>query len=52
MLPVAGLQYLLEHHMLVLFESTQSYINGLAFDYIIGLSVYAEILTTEPKVFK
>ena len=27
--PIAGLQYFLEHHTLVLFESTQSYINQL-----------------------
>ena len=35
--PIAGLQYLLEHHMLVLFESTHSYINQLEFDFIIVL---------------
>ena len=27
--PIAGLQYLLKHYMLVLFESTKSYINQL-----------------------
>ena len=27
--PIAGLQYLLEHHTLALFESTQSFINQL-----------------------
>ena len=41
MSPIAGSQYLLEHHMhmLELFESTQYYINQLEFDYKIGLSV-------------
>ena len=41
--PIAGLCYLQEHHMLALFESTQSYINYLEFDYITSLSVYAGI---------
>ena len=45
---VAGLQYLLEYHTFVLFESTQSYINQLEFDYTVGLSVYAGIWTTDP----
>ena len=40
--PIFGrLQYLLEHHTLALFESTQSYINQLEFGYIIGLSLNA-----------
>ena len=45
--PIAGLWYLLEHHMLVLFESIQSYINQLEFDSIIGLSVFARIWTAD-----
>ena len=45
----AGLQYLLEQHMLV---STQSYIYQLEYDYIIGLSVYARIWTANAWVFK
>ena len=48
MTPIAGLQYLLEQNTLVLFESTQTYIKQLEFDYIIGLSVHARILTTGP----
>ena len=37
--PIAGLPYLLEQHMFVLFESTQYFINQLELDNIIGLSV-------------
>ena len=44
--PIEGLQYFLEHHRQVLFEST--YINQLEFDNIIGLSVCAGIRTTDP----
>ena len=42
----------LEHHTLVLLESTQSYIDQLEFHYEIGLSVYARIWTDDPWVFK
>ena len=41
--PIAGLLCLLEHHMLVLLESTKSHTNKLEFDYIMGMSVYAWI---------
>ena len=41
--PLAGLGYLLEHHALVLFQSTQFYINQLKFDNIIGLPVIVGI---------
>ena len=44
-LPMAGLLHLLEHHICVLFEPTQSYIIQLEFIYIISLSVYAGIWT-------
>ena len=37
-----------EPQMLVLFESTQSYMNQFELDYKIGLSVYAGNRTAEP----
>ena len=42
----------LEHHTLVSFDSSQSYINQLEFDYTIGLSVYAGICTAGLQGFK
>ena len=45
---IAGLWYLLEHHTLVIFESTQSFINQLEFDQIIGLFVNTGIWTSDP----
>ena len=48
--PIAGLQYLLVHHALVLFESTQAYINQLEFDYIIGLCL--SVLEFEPLTLR
>ena len=54
-LPVAGLQYLLQHQTLVLFEATQSYINQLEFEHIIDLSVYArwslDLQITKQRLF-
>ena len=43
----AGYRYLLEYHKFVSLELTQSYKNQLEFDFMKGLSIYAEIWTVD-----